>query len=386
MVASAPAPHEIKWENMNYNQLVTRGRRIALLAIFVVVFFIFLTPTAFVRYINDALSGMEIDKYIEGIFTTYLPTLLLLIYQGVILYHSIIFIVKQEKRVNVAMEIVSRLTKYLIFMAIYVFLLQALGMQTVVQVSTGGWDGWRTLFPNKIAETGLFFTIFMIHQALIQNGLALLQPGLIIISKIKWKLAKTPHEKIKALDSPDFDFAYETAVTLNSFLILLSYSIAYPLILIIGLIYFFIRFMTQKYLILCTFYVNKSSTGSAIPKAYLYSILTYIFIFQLFTGLIFTINKNYPIQIVGGVLIIIAFVVYLIFLWKLPIIMKFVRKIIKKFEKIEGRKLDNFEHGEVLYIHPVEKKEKETGEADVVLLDTLASKTQNINTSNENNS
>mmetsp|Transcript_25918 Transcript_25918/g.25476 ORF Transcript_25918/g.25476 Transcript_25918/m.25476 type:complete len:443 (+) Transcript_25918:758-2086(+) len=353
-IDSAPAPHEVKWENMNYNQTTIKIRRAVLLVIFIVVFFIFLTPTAFVRYINDTVSNADAGDYVQGIFDTYLPTLLLIIYQAVVVYQAIIFVVKQEKHIDVAAEVVSRMVKYLLFFAFYIFILQAFGMQVVVQVSTDGWDSARTLFPNKIAETGLFFTIFMIHQAGISMGVALWQPGVIIGGKIKQKLAKTPLEKMQALDNPDFDFSYEIAITLNNFLILMCYSVAYPLILVIGLIYFVLRYLIHKYLLLSTFYIDKSSTGAAIPKAYIYSIMSYIFIFQLLTGFIFTINDSVGIQVTGGVLIIVSFIIYLAVMLKLPAVMKFVWKTGKYVNENENEnEALKMETG--LYMHPIEK-------------------------------
>lgn len=240
-INKAPAPHEIKWENLKYDPWMLRGRRICLLVTFVIVFFVLVTPTAFVRYINAALSGVGFKQYISGIFDTFLPTLLLIIYQQVILYHAIIFLVKQEKRSSVAMDVASRLTYYLIFMSIYVFLAQALGLQTIVQVTVDGWDKWRTLLPNKIIETGLFFMIFLIHLTFISQGLALLQPGIVIVQKIMLKLAKTPLEEMRALEAKPFDFSFELAISLNSFLIVISYTVAYPLISVIGLVFFSLR-------------------------------------------------------------------------------------------------------------------------------------------------
>lgn len=137
-VHTAPAPHEIKWENMRHNFLVIRGKRILLLIFFIFLFFVWVTPTGFLKFTNDLISDFTARFYFSSIFSQYLPTLILLTYQNVILYYSINYIVSHEKRTSLTMETISRFEKYLIFMAFYVFILQALGLQTIMQISIHG--------------------------------------------------------------------------------------------------------------------------------------------------------------------------------------------------------------------------------------------------------
>ncbi|CAG9328895.1 TMEM63C_3 [Blepharisma stoltei] len=354
---TAPAPHEIKWENMTYNHILIRGKRILLLAFFMLLFFVWVTPAGFLKFFSDLISEFSVRSYFESVFNQYLPTLLLIFYQQVILYYSINYIVSHEKRTSLAMETVSRFEKYLIFMAFYVFILQAIGLQTIMQISIDGfWNKWRRDLPIAITQTGQFFTVFIIHQTFISNGLDLLRPVSVIMTKIKLSLPYSAEEKLLIQQASPFDFAYELASTLNSLLIILSYSVAYPIILIFGVLYFYTRYLIHKYLILCVYYVDKRSTGSKIPKACITSILFSIFIFQGVTGLIFMINEDLNIELIGTILIAFSLLIFVILLWKLPSILKKIHSWINHISRIsEEREEPLLQFSEAVYMHPVEK-------------------------------
>lgn len=226
---------------MKYNQLRIRIKRIFLMIIFIVVFFIFVTPTAFVRFINGVLEGVGFGSLVHGIFKTFLPSLLLLVFQDVILYNSVNYIVAQEKRTSKSMELASKLTYFLLFLGFYVFLLQVLGLQTIFYATINGWDVWRQDLVYRLSATGVFFSVFILHQGFLKGGLILLNPGKVISPKIKFKMAKTELEKLRALEAKEFNFAWELAISLNTFLIVIGLSLLYPLILPIGVIFFFFR-------------------------------------------------------------------------------------------------------------------------------------------------
>ncbi|CAG9318135.1 TMEM63A_5 [Blepharisma stoltei] len=357
IVKTAPSPHEIKWENLDQNYREIRAKRWCLMIFFCILFFILVTPAGFLYFVNNFLSDFKGRQFIEGLLGKYFPVLILLIYQVVILYYTIIYIVSKEKRTNTARETTSRLLKYLLFMGIYVFLLQAMGAQTILDLTVNGfWDNWQTELPKAVSNTGGFFTIYLLSQAFIANGFDLLQPLLVIVTKLKLKIASTEKEKILAQEAPPFDFAYEYAAVLNAVLIIFTYSICFPLIIFFGLVYFSMRFMVHKYLILCVNYVDKNSSGKNIPEICLKSILGSVLIFQMITSLVFSISRYRGIETMGFIYFVLSFAFYLF------IQIKSVRvlKKVLSFMRIDGdagvAEEPLIAPGGNLYEHPLEKE------------------------------
>ncbi|CAG9335598.1 unnamed protein product [Blepharisma stoltei] len=220
VVRTAPAPEEIKWENMEEDYEVLKWQRWLLMIFFIILFFIFVTPAGFLYLVKEGLSSFNGEQFVHGLFKDNFPTLVLLFFQAVIVNYSVWYIVQKEQRVHLSVETTSRLVKYLLFMGFYIFLLQALGSQTLIQLTLEGfWGSWGMRLPIAITQTGVFFTIFIINQAFLANGFDLLQPIIIIVTKFRLSFAETEKEKLLAQEALSFDYAYEFALSLNSLLI-----------------------------------------------------------------------------------------------------------------------------------------------------------------------
>lgn len=138
IVKKAPAPEDIKWENMGEDFEIVKKQRILLTIFFIVLFFILATPAGFLYLVDEALASFNGEEFVHGLFGNYFPTIILLFYQAVIMNYSVKYIVSKEQRTNNSVETTSRLIKYMLFMGFYVFLLQALGTQTLVSMTLEG--------------------------------------------------------------------------------------------------------------------------------------------------------------------------------------------------------------------------------------------------------
>ena len=243
-VKSAPSPHEIKWENMVSNYLILGGRQVCLMLGFVVLFFIVLTPTAFSSLIETVFEDLMVNTLLEGLVSKYVPTVILILYQAVLLKQVIIFFVSTEKHTNDSSEILSSLAKYLLFMGFYTFIYPLIGVQALSLVSMiieGDFDSWRANLANSLVFSGSFFTIYIIQKTFITMGVDLLQLGKIFKTKMQMILARTEKEKQLAYEAEPFLYGFEFSSTLTSFMIVLCFSISFPIILLFGLLYFAIR-------------------------------------------------------------------------------------------------------------------------------------------------
>lgn len=125
---------------------------------------------------------------------------------------------------------------YLIF---YDFLYPMLGIQitTLVSALAKNDDQWRNLFALQSVKLSEVFTIFVIHQAFLKNGLDLVVASKYLLSKTKSLFAETTIEKQLAFESEPFRFDFELAVSLNTLIIFCSFSIINLIIIVPGILF-----------------------------------------------------------------------------------------------------------------------------------------------------
>ena len=361
-VHRAPSPNSIKWENLNVNHLVIRGKRLCILGLFIVVFFFLMTPSQFMFYVGEFLGEIKAKDLIQGILNSYLPTLLLLIYKKVLLNNAIAYLVKQEKHVNTSDETVSKLVKLLIFVSFFVFLYQLIGIQLIEIVKStieGDISSWRNQLANSLTHTGQFFTVYMIHEALLYNGLEVLQIPKVVDTKLKLASAVTEKERSLAYEAESFNFGFEYASFLADLLIVITFSVTFPLILFVGSMNFVLRYYIYKHNILCVYYVDKTSKGEKIPTALVRSLLTFIFIFQFVTAGVLLLNGTATFLSVGSSFTLVSFILYLVLMVKAKPILKrvmfFLQYIGYEEDDDSTKEQPLLGHDHSYYLHPVEK-------------------------------
>lgn len=357
IVRPAPAPEEIKWEHLKMNHLLSRGKKVCFTMLFIVFFFIFLTPTAFSNMFNTILQDLRVSSFLEGFLSTYVPTIIMLLYQSFILKYTIAYLVSKEKHTSTSSETLSHLIKYIVFMGFYLFIYQVVGMQAIEIVKLlikGDFGKWDEQLAKTLLFSGEFYTVFLINQIFITTGFDLLQLRTTLLTKINLAMAVTDNEKELAYEVEPFKFGYELASGLTTFMIILCLSVIYPLVLFFGLIYFTVRVFTHKYLILCASHCNKQSTGVKLQKVCFISIITYIFMFQFITSTLIMVNGSPTYISIGGSLSTMFFLIYLILLWKAHTIMKIASGFLFYHKNAHPVYL----RAQNPYIHPIEVYEK----------------------------
>ena len=240
-VKKAPSPGDIIWENYKNSKSSSLIIRIFANLGFIVVFLIILTPTVFETIIDNIFDYFGLD-FIGGLIASYFPTLLLVVYQQLILPLVIEFLVSMEKHSKKHRAISSGLKKYMFYMVFYIFLYPLLGQQFLGFLSLLITDNeWQDEFAFKINETGQMFTIFLVHQAFMKNGWDLMVAGKYITSKARAIVAATTTEAELAYQSDPFPFDMEFAISLNVLIITCSFCIVYPLILLPSFAFFALR-------------------------------------------------------------------------------------------------------------------------------------------------
>ena len=232
-IKPAPSPQEIRWENMSQNFVLLKIKRIIVFACFIVIFFVFMTPTIVLRNLDESLQDFVGEKFLS----TYLPSLVMLVYESVILKYSIVYMGSFEAHTSEASETLGHLRKYLIFMSIYVFVYPILGDQAL-SVLSKGYHEIRFIIAESLLESAQFYVIFLIQKTFIHNGVELLQLPKIIKVKIALARASNTIERTMAHQAGHCNIGYNIASLLTCFMMVMCFSVIYPLIIGIGLLYF----------------------------------------------------------------------------------------------------------------------------------------------------
>lgn len=237
---------------------------------------------------------LGVSKDVQDYLSDYLPSLLLLFYQQIILPETVDFLVLLEKHDNQADAINSALRKYLFYLIFFVFLYPLLGLEIweIFDIIFNADKDWNSTFAESVTEAGDFFILFMVHQCFLKNGLDLLVIAKYIKVKAKSLIAVTSIEKAMAYQADDFRFAFEFAVTINTFIIAASLSIVFPLILIPASIFFFVRFTVHKHNLLCVFYVNRSSSAYSVLFLVLCGLAASAYVMQIVTASAMFLNGS----------------------------------------------------------------------------------------------
>lgn len=236
-------PQDIIWKNIGSRSKFSIISKILYNALFIFLFLMILTPSTFNYLIIGLVESIGGGVILKGIVGVYLPSLLLLVYQQVILPEAVEFLVTQEKHAYKHDEISSGLRKYLFYLIFYIFLYPLLGLKFVelVKLFFDNSIDWEEEFANSINENGQFFTVLLIHECFIKNAWDLMVTGKYFKAKAKEVIATTEEEKALAYQAEDFKFDLELAISLNIFIMVCSFAVVYPLIVVPGLGFFMMR-------------------------------------------------------------------------------------------------------------------------------------------------
>lgn len=372
ILSIAPAPSEINWSNISDFKKQVWIIRILLLVLFIIFFFLLVTPATLLQILIEVFEVMGLSTLTEGLMNQLLPSLILLLYQSAIVRHTVLSIVTKEQLGNKSEETVSAMFKYLLVMITYTFLVPLIGLQVYSLITdsfVGGFEEWQSGFANQAAFSGLFFTIFIVHLIFLKNGSDFMQIPKLIRVKFRQLRAVNDRERLMAYEAYEFRWAYEYGVSLSGFVIIISFSVAYPLILIIGVFFFMSRYFTAKYNMLCFYCTVKTTTGHKIPKVVISTLLIAILIFQIFTCAMIYLTESYIYFLLSTLLLVLSIIFFLILYHN----RETFENDLQKFFKSDNNYENDIVFGEDIrkYFHPLEsngasrvlvKKEKSDSE------------------------
>lgn len=239
-------PSDINWSNLSHSKGATKLRKFFMNVLFFLIFFVFFSPTAFLKYSEEIAGESDVNKYIKNFIIMVLPSLIPLIYQKLIVRQFVERMVKYEHHLTKTKDFISSYEKYVFFLIFYLFLIPAIGLSLqgmIIEIISGEED-WRRTFGIGLASSGQFFTMFIFHQSFIGLGADLLDPARILVIKFRQREAVTEEEMLKAYEAEEYNWVWNFAQSYVIFAIVICMSVIYPLILVAGLAYFGMKVRT----------------------------------------------------------------------------------------------------------------------------------------------
>ncbi|RCK57584.1 Calcium permeable stress-gated cation channel 1 [Candida viswanathii] len=282
----APAPHDIRWDNMSLTRQ-DRNTRIFMVTLFIGLMSVLLVYP--VRYLASLLNTKSISKlwpslgraikdhnWAKTLITGFLPTYLFTILNIVIPFFYV-WISRRQGFLSHSDEELSSVSKNFFYIFVNLFLVfTTFGTASLVDTTRIASDLARSL-----RDLSLFYVDFIILQGLgIFPFKLLLLGNLLRFSTHSVFRCKTPRDYLKLYKPPVFNFGLQLPQPMLIFIITLVYSVMSSKILTAGLLYFIIGYFVSKYQLLYACVHPPHSTGKVWPLIFSRIILG-LFLFQI---------------------------------------------------------------------------------------------------------
>lgn len=282
----APAPHDIRWDNMSLTRQ-DRNIRIFMVTLFIGLMSVLLVYP--VRYLASLLNTKSISKiwpslgraikdhkWAKTLITGFLPTYLFTILNIVIPFFYV-WISLRQGFLSHSDEELSSVSKNFFYIFVNLFLVfTTFGTASLVDTTKIASDLARSL-----RDLSLFYVDFIILQ-----GLGIFPFKLLLLGNLLRFLThsifrcKTPRDYLKLYKPPVFNFGLQLPQPILIFIITLVYSVMSSKILTAGILYFIIGYFVSKYQLLYACVHPPHSTGKVWPLIFSRIILG-LFLFRI---------------------------------------------------------------------------------------------------------
>ena len=272
----APVPAEIYWENMGLGRFIRAVNSLVGLALTTTIFAFFCAIVALAVFFlgwdyMEVLYGLEAQENIKVVVTDVKDTLTWPVYYCFIalgLFVSILgleeemapiikFFSKFERPVTKSKKQSSYLAKAYIFYVLFHLLLSTVGFAMLVQyVSTPDWKRLYILCVGTFHMNRCLLTCFVVDPFHMMEGAKFFRrPNHVLTAEEQMKLASAEDEEDDEAvteETDDFfndqyDFSKNYGETIAIFTAVSYYSLMHPAIMPCGAIYYYVKYVIDKY-------------------------------------------------------------------------------------------------------------------------------------------
>ncbi|ORX90223.1 DUF221-domain-containing protein, partial [Basidiobolus meristosporus CBS 931.73] len=287
----APDPRDISWKNLyrTKREILIRKSIIEVAIFFLMFFWAYPVATLASWLSADTLQKLfpnikewtNQSNFAKGVILKFLPSIFMLIFMAILPF-ILESLIKFQKKPSRSLIELAVLKKYFLFQLINVLL--------IFTVASTFFTSFYAILdkPTEIAtilgkQLPLFAPFFINYVTILGLGylpLKLVQLGPMILLIFRRLFCSSPRDYAELLTPVNIDYGWVYPIPMLVFVIVLTYSVMTPLILVFGVAYFSIAYLFHKYNFLYV-YFRRFETGGKFWPVVVRRLVIGIFIFQL---------------------------------------------------------------------------------------------------------
>ncbi|XP_037001144.2 calcium permeable stress-gated cation channel 1 [Artibeus jamaicensis] len=253
-VTLAPHPKDIVWKNLSIRRFHWWARFITINTFLFFLFFFLTTPAIIINTFDLYNVTRPIEKLQSPIVTQFFPSLMLWAFTVIlplVVYLST-FVEAHWTRSSQNLFVVHKCYIFLVFMVV---ILPSMGLTSLDVFLRWLFDiyyleeasiRFQCVF---LPDNGAFFVNYVITASLLGTGMEVMRLGSLFLYSTRLFFSRSEPERVHIRRDQAIDFQYgrEYAWMMNVFSVVMAYSITCPIIVPFGLLYLFMKHVSDRY-------------------------------------------------------------------------------------------------------------------------------------------
>ena len=263
-----------------------------------------LSPTVYVKLLDPVraqIGGfLHSVTFAEQMFSTYFYPLVVIFVNFIVIPSLIEICVSFEDHVRKSAVVGSSMRRIFIFMLLNTLLIPITATGSLdefyEQAKIQGIEHIPSMLSNNMMAQQNFFITLIIQLTFITNGLSLIDAPHQIYKWISRKIYNRNNSHLLFVppfeDDYEFDYGYNYSYCLVIFLNCLLFSNIVPIIPIFGVLYFYIKYLCDKYNLVFTYYQSNFDSGGEVRQGVnniqVFNLILYLLVIESFFSIKFS--------------------------------------------------------------------------------------------------
>eukprot|EP00026_Physarum_polycephalum_P003384 Phypoly_transcript_03395.p1 GENE.Phypoly_transcript_03395~~Phypoly_transcript_03395.p1 ORF type:complete len:819 (+),score=48.98 Phypoly_transcript_03395:115-2457(+) len=318
----APEPRDLVWTHFNIGDRQFLIRTLIADVFFFFLIFFWIIPVTFVSGLSNLKSleklkafnwlthFIELSPVVTGFVQGFLPTLAMIIFFALLvkIITAVVTLTGLYSKSEISRGVMTKYYLFQIFNVLLVYSIAGAVINVLHQIVDNP-GSIVNLLANSLPQQSGFFVNYVMLLSLSGHSKSLWRPAPLIVRWIKHKfLSKTAREYRDAEAPGSFSYAQTYTTHLLVFTVLLVYSTIAPFIMIWGVLYFCLGYISNKYNIIYV-YIPIWEGGGKHWEEVFHRIYAALILYQVVLAGVFGIFKFIPGVVVSAVCIVASVVV-----------------------------------------------------------------------------
>ncbi|KAG2443726.1 hypothetical protein HXX76_002072 [Chlamydomonas incerta] len=241
------------------------------------------------------------SQLLRRLVVGWLPSLLINLWQGMILPLAFTFVVQASRQARSLSEADRCIARYMFYFAVFNVFLGGVVGSTIIQginsaVNSGPGEIFK-LVGNYLPTSSNFFISYVMFRALVAVPLRMLWPHIgirmyLLRRYLRFRCWTTEREKAFLMAPVSPRYGFEVGMVLLMFLITFAFAVVSPILLPMALLFFAMAWLFWRWALLYV-YVRKYEGGGTMWPFIFARVMVCMAIFPLFTACVFVTKEAY---------------------------------------------------------------------------------------------